>query len=153
MVWEMRHRWGIDVEDQTCGLNEAYLYDLFYHIDFYRWNIEFSDSSRYFKILKWGSGTFWHHRLGAADSAPPFGAGHFGAGTIWRQNFFFRFVFFVATLFLLVGRFARVRIEDSSRNRFALKFLTTFKELPASLFFLHNSKNKNRKNLIFFFFE
>ena len=28
---------------------------------------------------------------------------------------------------------------------------TAFKELPASLFFLHNSKNKNRKNLKFGF--
>ena len=60
---------------------------------------------------KGGSGTFWHRRLRAAH----FGAGHLGAGTIWRQ-----IRFSVATLFRLVARFAHVRFEDSSRNRFAL---------------------------------
>ena len=63
--------------------------------------------------------------------------------------------FSVATLFRFVARFARVRIEDSSQNR--SKTLvgklrsTAFKELPSSLLFLHNSKNKNRKNLKFDF--
>ena len=39
----------------------------------------------------------------------------------WVLNFFFTVAsFFVATLFRFVARFTRVRIEDSSRNRFAL---------------------------------
>ena len=49
-----------------------------------------------------------------------FGSGHLGAGTIWRQNFYFYISFSVATLFRFIARFARVRIEDSSRIRFAL---------------------------------
>ena len=36
------------------------------------------------------------------------------------QNFFFQLRFSVATLFRFVARFAHVKIEDSSRNRFAL---------------------------------
>ena len=31
----------------------------------------------------------WRRRLGAGH----FGAGHLGVGTIWHQNFFFKFVF------------------------------------------------------------
>ena len=49
-----------------------------------------------------------------------FGAGHFGAGTIGRQNFFFWIRFSVATLFQFVARFARGKIEDPCFNRFAL---------------------------------
>ena len=44
----------------------------------------------------------------------------FRAGKIWCQNFFFQIRFSVATLFRFVARFARVRIDDSSFNRFAL---------------------------------
>ena len=57
---------------------------------------------------------------GCRFGAGYFGAGHFGAGTIGSQNFFFLICFSVATLFRFVARFARVRIEESSRNRFAL---------------------------------
>ena len=46
----------------------------------------------------------------------------------------------MATLFGFVARFARGRIEASSRNRFALNGIQRF---AASLFFLHNSRNKN----------
>ena len=61
---------------------------------------------------KTGSGTFRRRR---------FGAGHFGAGTIGRQNFFFSIRFSVAyTLCRFVARFARGRIEDPSFNRFEL---------------------------------
>ena len=49
-----------------------------------------------------------------------FGAGHFGDGTIWRQNIFFKIHFSVARLFRFVARFACGRIEDPSFNRFAL---------------------------------
>ena len=54
------------------------------------------------------------------------GAGHLRAWTIGREKSapdycrFFQIRFSGATLFRFVARFARVRIEDSSRNRFAL---------------------------------
>ena len=49
--------------------------------------------------------------------------------------------FSVATLFRFVTRFVRGTIEDPSLNRIALNCIP---ELPATSFFLHNSKNKNK---------
>ena len=85
-------------------------------------------------------------------SAPPirrrrfgaghFVAGHFGAGTIGCQNFFFRFVFLQLSCFglqlasLAVG--LRTLVSTGSRS-------TALKKLPASLFFLHNPKNKKKQ--------
>ena len=48
------------------------------------------DLRRLFLTILGGLGTFRRRRLGA---------GHFGAGTIWRQNFFFQIRFSVATFF------------------------------------------------------
>ena len=46
-----------------------------------------------------------------------FGAGHFDAGTIGCQNFFFKICFSVATLFRFVARFARGRIEVRAQRQ------------------------------------
>ena len=63
----------------------AYMFPKKYDID-----LKFYDD--FSGALTWG-----RVRFGATDSVPPirrrrFGAGHFDAGTIRRQNFFFRFV-------------------------------------------------------------
>ena len=67
---------------------------------------------------------FGCRRLGAADRAPSFGRWTFGRRTFgsldYRAPVFFSLGFSVATLFRFVARFAPVRIEDCSRNRFAL---------------------------------
>ena len=72
-----------------------------------------------------GSGTFRRHRFGTAGSAPSFRHWTFRRRTFRRQDYrapelFFWICLSVATLFRFVARFARVRIEDSSRNRFTL---------------------------------
>ena len=85
-------------------------------------------------LLDWG-----RVRFGAADSAPPY-----RRRTFWRQDYrpsellFLDLFFSAATLFRFVSRFARARIEDFSFRS------TAFKELPASLFFLHYSKNNKK---------
>ena len=62
------------------------------------------------RVEEQGSGTFRRRRFGAGQ----IGAGHFGAGTIRRQNFFFWVRCSVATLLRFVARFARGRIENSN---------------------------------------
>ena len=71
------------------------------------------------------SGTFGRRRLGAAVWELDIWAPDIWAPDIWAPRlsgarFYFWHRFSVATLFRLVARFARVRIEDSSLNRFAL---------------------------------
>ena len=85
-------------------------------------------------------------RLGAAVWAPTIGrrrlgAGHLGAWTI-RYKVFFQLRFSVATLFQFVARFARVRIEDSNRNSFALN------GIQGIACFIHHKFNRLSANLL-----
>ena len=60
-------------------------------------------------------------RFGAADSALDISAPDNSApGLSGAKTFFFDSLFYIATLFRFVVRFARGRIEDSSFNRFVL---------------------------------
>ena len=75
-----------------------------------------------------------------------------GLGTFRRRDYqapellFFWIHFSVAMLFRFVARFARGMIEDPSFNRFTLKGIP---EIACHIVFRHNSKNKNRKILVF----
>ena len=67
-----------------------------------------------------GSGRFGHRRLGAADWALDIWAPDIWAPGLSGTRFFFLASFSIATVFRFVDRFARVGIEESSRNRFVL---------------------------------
>ena len=74
-------------------------------------------------------------------SALPFGRRTLGHRDYLVPELFLQIRFSVATLFWFVVRFASVRIEDTIGTGLRS---TTFKELPASLFFLHNLKKYNK---------
>ena len=80
---------------------------------------------------KWGSGMFRRRRFGAGHFAPDIWApGLSGAELFFLDSFFCSYVVSVCS------SFARVRIEDSSRNRFALNGIQTRKIRIGNLVFL-----------------